>query len=158
MRALIFVLTSFVLTNGEASRVGVVLFTVDHRDRVHPTLQRNAWLRLPDGSTETISSAHLQLSDPDTSAANLTFAVTRLPRHGRLLLRGVALSLPATFTQRDVDQMGVAYQHDPSSPEEVDRFYFLPSDGSNRGFLESGQLREGAATFTIQVRLREGST
>lgn len=133
--------------------MGTVLFTVEHRDRVHPTLHHNTRLRLPDGSTETITADHLQLTDPDTATANLTFAVTRLPRHGTLLLRGVAMSLPATFTQRDVDEMNVAYQHDPNSPEDVDRFHFLPSDGSNRGFLEFGQLRENAAIFTIQVRL-----
>lgn len=138
-----------------ASRVGVVLFAVEHRDRVHPTLHHNTWLRLPDGSTETITAEHLQLTDPDTAAANLTFVITRLPRHGKLLLKGVAVSLAAAFTQRDVDEMNVAYQHDPDSPQDVDSFYFLPSDGSNRGFLEFGQLRENAAIFTIQVRLRK---
>lgn len=132
--------------------MGVVFFSVDHLDRVHPTLQRNTWLRLPDGSMATITSAHLQLTDPDTAASNLTFVLTRLPRHGQLLLRGVAIaSLPATLTQRDVDRMDVSYQHDPASPEDEDSFSFLPSDGSNSGFLQFGRLSQSAATFTIQV-------
>lgn len=148
-----FSVGSFFLTNGEVSLEGVVLFTIKHRDRVPPTLHHNKWLPLPDASMETITCEHLQLTDPDTAPNNLTFIVTQLPRHGKLLLRGVAMTMPAIFTQRDVDEMGLAYQHDPDSLEEVDRFYFLPSDGSNRGFLEFGQLRENEAIFTIQVRL-----
>ncbi|XP_036971006.1 FRAS1-related extracellular matrix protein 1b isoform X3 [Acanthopagrus latus] len=142
---------SFVVTNGDSSRSGTLHFTIEHGDRIPPTLHHNTGLRLQDGSTETIGADQLQLTDPDTVTANLSYVITQLPRYGKLLLRGVPLSPPLSFTQTDVDELNLAYQHDPGSPADIDRFYFLPTDGSNRGYLEFGQLREEPAVFNIQV-------
>ena len=114
-------------------------------------MHHNAGLRLQDGATKTVTVAELQLTDPDTAAANLSFVVTQPPRHGRLLLAGVPLAPPLAFTQTDVDEMKLAYRHDPASPADIDRFYFLPTDGNNRGYLEFGQLRDEPAVFNIQV-------
>ncbi|XP_049444192.1 FRAS1-related extracellular matrix protein 1b [Epinephelus fuscoguttatus] len=142
---------SFVVTNGDSSRSGTLHFTIEHGDRVPPTLHHNTGLRLQDGSTETITTDQLQLTDPDTTAANLSFIITQPPRHGKLLLRGVPLSPPLRFTQTDVAELNLAYQHDLGSQADIDRFYFLPTDGNNRGYLEFGQLREEPAVFNIQV-------
>ncbi|KAF1385246.1 hypothetical protein PFLUV_G00105740 [Perca fluviatilis] len=142
---------SFVVTNGDSSRSGVLRFAIEHGDRIPPTLHHNAGLRLQDGATKTVTVAELQLTDPDTAAANLSFVVTQPPRHGRLLLAGVPLAPPLAFTQTDVDEMKLAYRHDPASPADIDRFYFLPTDGNNRGYLEFGQLRDEPAVFNIQV-------
>nr|XP_020464816.1 FRAS1-related extracellular matrix protein 1-like [Monopterus albus] len=142
---------SFVVTNGDSSRSGTLHFTIEHGDRIPPTLNHNTGLRLQDGSTETITSDQLQLTDPDTATTNLTYVITQPPRHGNLLLRGVPLTPPLRFTQTDVDELNLAYLHGPGSSVEIDRFYFLPSDGTNIGYLEFGQLREGPAVFNIQV-------
>uniref|UniRef100_A0A671VMF0 Fras1 related extracellular matrix 1b n=1 Tax=Sparus aurata TaxID=8175 RepID=A0A671VMF0_SPAAU len=142
---------SFVVTNGDSSRSGTLHFTIEHGDRIPPTLHHNTGLRLQDGSTESIGADQLQLTDPDTVTANLSYVITQLPRYGKLLLRGVPLSPPLSFTQTDVDELNLAYQHNPGSPADIDRFYFLPTDGSNRGYLEFGQLREEPAVFNIQV-------
>ncbi|XP_070816237.1 FRAS1-related extracellular matrix protein 1b [Chaetodon trifascialis] len=142
---------SFVVTNGDSSRGGVLHLTIEHGDRIPPTLHHNTGLQLQDGATETIGADRLRLTDPDTAAANLSYVVTQPPRYGKLLLRGVPLSPPLSFTQTDVDELRLAYRHDPGSPAEIDRFYFLPTDGSNRGYLEFGQLREEPAVFNIQV-------
>ncbi len=100
---------------------------------------------------QTITTAQLQLTDPDTATANLSFIITQPPLYGELLLQGVPLSAPLSFTQTHVDELNLAYRHDLGSPSETDRFYFLPSDGNNRGYLEFGQLREEPAVFNIQV-------
>ncbi|XP_053178655.1 FRAS1-related extracellular matrix protein 1b [Scomber japonicus] len=142
---------SFVVTNGDSSRSGSLHFTIEHGDRIPPTLHLNAGLQLQDGATETIGADRLQLTDPDTAAANLSYVITQPPRYGKLLLGGVPLTPPLRFSQTHVDQLDLAYQHDPSSPADIDRFYFLPTDGSNRGYLEFGQLREEPAVFNIQV-------
>lgn len=142
---------SFVVTNGDSSRIGSLHFSIEHGDRIPPTLQHNTGLRLLDGSTATITADHLQLADPDTATTNLSFVITQPPHHGRLLLRGVPLSPPLAFTQTDIDELNLAYRHDPGSLADTDRFYFLPTDRSNRGFLEFGQLREEATIFNIQV-------
>ncbi|XP_008336132.1 FRAS1-related extracellular matrix protein 1b [Cynoglossus semilaevis] len=142
---------SFVVTNGVSSRSGTLHFTVEHSDRIPPTLNHNTGLRLQDGATEVIGPDRLELTDPDTAITNLSYSVTEPPRYGKLLLRGVPLQPPWRFNQGDVDQLKLAYQHDSDSPAEIDRFYFLPTDGTNRGYLEFGQLREEPAVFNIQV-------
>ncbi|KAM9365122.1 FRAS1-related extracellular matrix protein 1b [Pholidichthys leucotaenia] len=142
---------SFVVTNGESSHSGVLQFTIKHGDRIPPTLSINSGLRLQHGSRAMITTDQLRLTDPDTAVANLSYVITRLPRYGKLLLRGVPLSLQSRFTQTDVDELNLAYHHDSTSPAEIDRFYILPSDGGNRGYLEFGQLREEPAVINIQV-------
>ncbi|XP_034438389.1 FRAS1-related extracellular matrix protein 1-like isoform X1 [Hippoglossus hippoglossus] len=142
---------SFVVSNGVSSRSGSLHFTIEHGDRIPPTLNRNVGLRLQDGATEVISAERLQLTDPDTPTANLSYIITQPPRHGKLLLRGAPLTPPLRFTQMDVDRLDLAYRHDPGSPAEIDSFYFLSTDGNNRGYLEFGQLREEPAVFNIQV-------
>uniref|UniRef100_A0A665VGY6 Fras1 related extracellular matrix 1b n=1 Tax=Echeneis naucrates TaxID=173247 RepID=A0A665VGY6_ECHNA len=142
---------SFVVTNGASSRSGSLHFTIEHSDRIPPTLQHNTGLRLQDGATEAITSQQLQLTDPDTATTNLSYIVTELPHHGKLLLRGIPLTPSLRFTQTDLDQLDLVYQHDPGSPADIDRFYFLPTDGNNRGYLEFGQLSEEPAVFNIQV-------
>lgn len=142
---------SFVVTNGDSSRSATLHFTIGHTDRIPPTLHRNTGLHVQDGSTVTITANHLQLTDPDTATANLSFVIIQPPHHGKLLLRGVPLQPLQNFTQMDVDELYLAYRHHLGSPAEIDRFYLLPTDGSNTGYLEFGQLREEAAVFNIQV-------
>uniref|UniRef100_A0A3B5AP52 FRAS1-related extracellular matrix protein 1-like n=1 Tax=Stegastes partitus TaxID=144197 RepID=A0A3B5AP52_9TELE len=142
---------SFVVTNGDSSRSGTLHFTIELGDRIPPTLHRNTGLQLQDGTTATITADQLQLTDPDSATVNLSYVITELPQYGKLLLGGAPLAPPLRFLQTDVDQMNLAYRHDPSSPAHIDRFYFVPSDGTNRGYLEFGQLREEPAVFNIQV-------
>ncbi|KAG7487845.1 hypothetical protein MATL_G00027620 [Megalops atlanticus] len=140
---------SFVVSNGLSSKSGSVLFNVEHGDRIPPTLTSNKGLRLTEGTVMPISQDILELTDPDTAANNLTYTITQPPQYGRLLLRGQPLSRPR-FAQDDINNLDLAYQHQ-SGPAQIDRFSFLPSDGTNRGFLLYGQLREEPVVFTIQV-------
>ncbi|KAJ8278746.1 hypothetical protein COCON_G00058120 [Conger conger] len=122
---------SFVVSNGVTSRSGTLRFTVEHGDRIPPTLSGNAGLRLPEGATASITRDNLELTDPDTAAGNLTYALVQRPQHGRLLLRGAPLTRPK-FTQEDVNNLDLAYWHQ-GGPAQIDRFSFLASDGTNRG-------------------------
>ncbi|MEQ2213405.1 hypothetical protein XENOCAPTIV_014524 [Xenoophorus captivus] len=129
----------------------MLFFTIEHGDRIPPTLKINAGLHLQDRSTATITPDLLQLTDLDTATSNLTYLITLLPRYGKLLLKGTRLPSPPRFFQTDIDHLDLAYRHNPGSPAELDQFYFLPSDGTNKGYLEFGQLREEPAVFNIQV-------
>lgn len=143
---------SFVVTNGASSRAGSLHLSIQLLDRVPPTLQVNAGVRVHDGSSQTISAQQLQLIDPDTAAVNLTYVITQPPRHGQLLLRGVPLSPPPSFTQADVDSGDLTYRHSRGSPAGDDQFHVLPSDGTNRGYLQFGRLTEEPAAVRVQVR------
>uniref|UniRef100_A0AAZ3NZL0 C-type lectin domain-containing protein n=1 Tax=Oncorhynchus tshawytscha TaxID=74940 RepID=A0AAZ3NZL0_ONCTS len=141
---------SFVVTNGISSRSGSLHFTIEHSDRIPPSLNRNTGLQLTEGAMKSITPDHLELTDPDTAVGNLTYALTQPPQYGKLLLKGYPLTLPR-FTQTDINNMDLAYQHYQGSLAQIDRFSLMPSDGTNRGYLEYGQLKEKPLVFTIQV-------
>ncbi|XP_076880729.1 FRAS1-related extracellular matrix protein 1b [Brachyhypopomus gauderio] len=140
---------SFDVSNGVKSRGGSLIFMVEHADRIPPTLSINAGLQLVEGTTRTISPEHLKLTDPDTAVESLVYTLIQPPQFGRLALKGLHLT---HFTQLDVDNMHLTYQH-LNSPAKIDRFTFQPSDGTNRGYLSLGQLKEQAAVFTIQIEV-----
>ncbi|KAA0712127.1 FRAS1-related extracellular matrix protein 1 [Triplophysa tibetana] len=142
---------SFVVTNGVTSRSGSVLFIVEHSDRIPPTLNVNKGLQLTEGTVKIISQEHLKLTDPDTVLDNLTYIVNQGPQYGKLLLRGFPLSKPR-FTQADINNMDLAYHH-LNGRAKIDRFTFQPTDGSNTGYLEYGQLKREPAAFTIQIEI-----
>uniref|UniRef100_A0A8C7RB87 Fras1 related extracellular matrix 1b n=1 Tax=Oncorhynchus mykiss TaxID=8022 RepID=A0A8C7RB87_ONCMY len=140
----------FVVTNGISSRSGSLHFTIEHSDRIPPSLNRNTGLQLTEGAVKSITPDHLELTDPDTAVGNLSYALTQPPQYGKLLLKGYPLTLPC-FTQTDINNMDLAYQHYQGSLAQIDRFSLMPSDGTNRGYLEYGQLKEEPLVFTIQV-------
>ncbi|XP_060735779.1 FRAS1-related extracellular matrix protein 1b [Tachysurus vachellii] len=144
---------SFDISNGVTSIRSSLIFTVEHHDRIPPTLSINTGLQLTEGTSGIISTEHLQLSDPDTALENLTYTVIQLPQYGKLLLNGFSMSMSRTrFTQLDIKNMLLSYQH-LNSFAKIDRFTFQPSDGTNKGYLEHGQLKEQAAVFTIQIEV-----
>ncbi|KAK9967605.1 hypothetical protein ABG768_001992 [Culter alburnus] len=144
---------SFVVTNGVTSRSGTILFAVEHSDRIPPTLSINKGLELTENSMKTISTNDLKLTDPDTALENLTYVVIQSPQYGKLLLKGLPLSKPH-FTQLDINNMDLAYQH-LNGRAKIDRFTFQPTDGTNTGYLEYGQLKSEPAVFTIQIEIMD---
>jgi len=93
-----------------------------------PLLAVNAGLLVAEGSTTTLSAAHLGASDVDNSAAELVYTLTTAPAHGWVLRAGAALAPGASFTQADLDAGRVAYQHDASETTS-DAFSFTLDDG-----------------------------
>lgn len=150
-------MSSFDISNGVKSIMGSLTFTVEHHDRIPPTLTINTGLQLTERTTGTISPEHLQLTDPDTALENLTYTVIQPPQYGKLLLKGFPMSC-TSFTQLDINNMHLSYQHLASEHlsyqhlAKIDRFTFQPSDGTNKGYVEYGQLKEQAVVFPIQAR------
>ncbi|XP_016295777.1 FRAS1-related extracellular matrix protein 1-like [Sinocyclocheilus anshuiensis] len=142
---------SFAVTNGVTSRRGTIHFTVEHSDRIPPTLTINKGLELTEGSMKTISTDDLKLTDPDTALENLTYIVIQSPQYGKLLLKRLPISKPR-FTQLDINNMDLAYHH-LNGQAKIDRFTFQPTDGTNTGYLEYGQLKREPAVFTIQIEI-----
>ncbi|MBN3307306.1 FREM1 protein, partial [Amia calva] len=140
---------SFVISNGLITKNGSLKFIIEHTDRILPTLLHNKELVLLEGTVGTIARDVLELADPDTAPHNLTYSIAQHPQHGRLLLQGQPLS-KGCFTQADVNNLDITYQHD-GGPAENDKFSFTASDGTNHGFLLYGQLSQEPAVFTIQV-------
>ncbi|XP_053763924.1 FRAS1-related extracellular matrix protein 1 isoform X4 [Panthera pardus] len=139
----------FIVSNGLQTKQGVFEITLETVDRALPVVTRNRGLRLAEGATGLLSPDLLQLTDPDTSAENLTFVLVRLPQHGQLYLRGTKL-LRHNFTQQDVDSRNVAYRH-LGGDSQVDCFTFVATDRTNQGFVVDGRVGQEPVTFTIQV-------
>jgi protocadherin Fat 4 len=102
----------------------------------------NAGITVAENSTgNVITTAMLQTTDDDDSAANLTYTLTSVVANGTLWLDGAALSNGSTFTQADVDSGLVSYDHD-GTENFADAFSFSVDDGT--GTTSTG-------TFTVTV-------
>ena len=119
-------------------------------DRILPSLSSNSGLSVPQGSSMILGPDCLALSDPDTPPNALTYVLAQPPQYGRLLLGGATLTAGSSFTQRDIQELEVMYQHD-GGPSQIDRFAFTASDSTNRGFLLDGRLQTAPVFSTIQV-------
>ncbi|MBF0185848.1 MAG: tandem-95 repeat protein, partial [Magnetococcales bacterium] len=107
-----------------------------------PSLVRNAILTVNEGASGLFDNTVLQVSDPEQSAAQLTYHLLALPDHGLLLKNGVTLTLSDTLTEQDLQNHRIVYRHDGSETSS-DSWQFAVSDGAG------GTI--GATTATIQV-------
>ncbi|KAL7880187.1 hypothetical protein SRHO_G00024410 [Serrasalmus rhombeus] len=146
----------FVVSNGKSTRNGTLEILVEMTDRVLPALVQKAGLRVPQGSTITITPDNLHLSDPDTPPHFLIFRVVQLPQYGQLILKGIALTAGSNFTQQNIQDLDVAYRHSGGA-SQIDRFIFTASDSTDRGFLLEGKVQTEPTFFTIQIEVLDSS-
>ena len=106
-----------------------------------PNLSSNI-LSVPQGATEVITSAFLQASATNNTAAQLTFTVLSVPANGSLTLNGMTLTIGATFTQADIDSGALSYTHNGSTTT-ADSFNYSVTT------TQGGWLPE--ATFNINI-------
>ena len=102
----------------------------------------NTGLTVNEGSTGTIiDNTLLDTTDADHSSAQVIYTLTTVPSNGSLKFGGSTLTLSDTFTQDDVDNSRITYDHDGSETTS-DSFNFSVDDGV--GAASTG-------TFTITV-------
>lgn len=140
----------FIVSNGISTRNGTLEIFVEMTDKVLPTLVRNTGLWVPQGSTMTLTSDVLFLSDPDSPHTALSYRVLQPPQYGQLLLKGQSLVTGRNFTQQNIQDLDVAYRHSGGA-SQIDRFKFTASDSTKRGFLLDGKVQTEPVFFTLQV-------
>jgi hypothetical protein len=96
------------------------------------------------GSTLLIDETQLLAQDTDNGPAELTYTITFAPQEGQLQLNNAPLTSGSTFTQADVNNGRVLYQHAGQSLAP-DFFAFTLSDGGANGV----QPAEGFFNFNI---------
>src|SRR5262245_5569305 len=102
----------------------------------------NAGATVNEGSSgNTITSAKLLTTDVDNSATQLTYTITSATTNGTLRKSGTALGVNGTFTQDDINNNRITYDHNGSETTS-DSFAFSVNDG--QGTATSG-------TFSITV-------
>ncbi|WP_372024112.1 cadherin-like domain-containing protein [Tistrella mobilis] len=80
-----------------------------------PKVDTNTGTTVDEGGSTTITSVMLSSSDSeDTDPADVTYTLTTAPASGTLKLDGTTLEVGDTFTQKDIDDGLVTYDHDGS--------------------------------------------
>ena len=115
------------LSDGKLTDSETFTITV-HAVNDAPVVSVSGGLNLSKGAKATITSAVLLVTDPDNTTAEIMFTVTALPVNGTLLRNETALALNNTFSQADVNQNRISYQHNGLNGD-TDKFSFSVSDG-----------------------------
>jgi len=92
-----------------------------------PTIVNNDVLGLSSGNKKTITSSSLKAEDLDDAASALTFTLQDEPVNGTLLKNGSSLGQGDTFSQQDIIDGLLEYEHGGSG--DTDNFNFTVSDG-----------------------------
>ncbi|MEP7194942.1 MAG: reprolysin-like metallopeptidase [Saprospiraceae bacterium] len=94
----------------------------------NPNSVLNGPLRMNVGETKGIGNDLLLSQDPDNSSSELLYTVVSIPGHGNLLFDGNLLTYGNTFSQKDIDDGRLTYQHTGTSAV-VDAFSYTVNDG-----------------------------
>ncbi len=95
-----------------AAAVSIVLpIVVDHVNE-SPVLQAVDNLSLLEGATLTLTSGHLNATDGDSNPTQLYYTITSAPEHGRLYSNEDPSSDLVQFTQQDILDGKIHYEHD----------------------------------------------
>lgn len=102
------------------------------------------------GTQQPITGALLLTNDPDNGPEELTYTVVETPERGELRLSGTTVPIGGQFTQQDVLDGKLSYQHG-SSAEETDRFLFTVQDpDAGWAGIDSYPIRTDASVSRTQ--------
>ena len=90
----------------------------------------NVVLNVPDGTAQPILNSNLEATSTTASAGDITFVVLSLPQNGTLLINGMAAMIGSTFTQMDINNNVLIYQHiNSSTTQDYFNFDVMTNDG-----------------------------
>ncbi|PIW28424.1 MAG: hypothetical protein COW30_07515, partial [Rhodospirillales bacterium CG15_BIG_FIL_POST_REV_8_21_14_020_66_15] len=112
-----------------------------------PVLANNVTKTVSDGTTVTIVSANLLVTDVDNTDTELTYTVTTIPVNGTLFLGVNPIAANGTFTQQDIINGAVTYQNAAGGGDTSDSFTFTVSDGAG------GVITAQTFNFTVTADL-----
>lgn len=135
---------TFTVSDGAGGTIGSTTFNITvTAQNDAPTVGTNTGTTVNEGSTaNTITNAMLSVTDPDNTAAQITFTVGTAPANGTLKNNGVGLAGGGTFTQADINGNFLTYDHNGTETTS-DSFTFTVSDGAG------GTI--GSTAFNITV-------
>jgi len=84
------------------------------------------------GEPMPASGAHLSFGDNDSSNIQRQYRITTAPAHGQLLLNGKPVGVGSSFTQANLDNGNIQYEHDGTEGADygnADSFDYIVSDG-----------------------------
>lgn len=102
-------------------------------DNEDPILINNELLEVSIGKSKAIKTEQLLSTDTDNIAADLVYTIVSNTTKGKLYLNGTSLNVNATFTQVDIDNGNLSYEHEGTDAEK-DSFQFDIRDGNGGWF------------------------
>ena len=100
-----------------------------------PNLDVLATVSVNEGSVgNTINTTHLSASDVDDSSDQIEYEITNEPANGTIRLNGIELAIGDSFTQQDVVDGFITYDHD-GSESGSDQVQLSLKDGLENGVL-----------------------
>ncbi len=112
-----------------------------------PIVATNTGATVNEGSSgNVLTTAMLNEGDPDDAGTGLTYTLTAVTTNGTLRLSGTALGLNDTFTQDDIGNNRVTYDHN-GSETTTDTFNFSLADGGEDGAVPA----TGIFNFTVNA-------
>jgi hypothetical protein len=96
---------------------------------VEPPVNTSTSGTVPEGGTLSLAS-HLVSTDADSPATDLLYTLVSVPGDGMLKLSGTPLAAGDTFTQKQVTDGDVSYEHG-GNPDGGDSFDWQLTDGTN---------------------------
>ena len=141
---------TYTLNAGDARiDVGSVTFTVNPVNDA-PTWAVNGGLDLAEGGTVTLTNADLRVADLEQAASDLRFQLDDSVDYGALRLNGVDLAVGDSFTQDDIDNGRVIYEHD-GSEETGDGFIVTVTDGAGGALFPAAVAIRPAAVNDVPI-------
>lgn len=95
-----------------------------------PSITTNNPLTLNEGGTQQLTTAQLNIGDPDSNVGDISISVSNTPDHGFLALAGDLTTPITSFTLTQLQNGDVYYIHD-GTENHADSFVFSASDGSD---------------------------
>ncbi len=95
-----------------------------------PVISTNTGITVDEGSSgNSIAQSNLEATDIEQSASQLTYTINTKPANGILRLSGTALNNGDTYTQQDINNGNLTYDHDGSETTS-DSYSFTVDDGN----------------------------
>lgn len=118
------------ITDDEGAGTDTTTMTITVTPVNDAPVATNNGLTTSEGGTATITTAALNISDPDTAATNLVVSVTSAASNGYLALSGDSATPINSFTLANLQANQVIYVHN-GGETTTDSFTFTVSDGTN---------------------------
>jgi hypothetical protein len=99
-----------------------------YQQNARPVVEANAGSSLAEGTRVKVSKSFLSVADSDNSPDEVIFSIVSPPAHGQLELSNVPGARITQFSQADINDGGIFYQHDGSETTS-DSFTFMLGDG-----------------------------
>lgn len=126
----------FEVSDGTNPVIRKFLISLLDGDNTH-TIVKYTRISVSEGQTKEITSFEINAEDPDSKTTSLLYSITQIPVNGFIMKRGSSTMM---FTQDDIDQNLISYQHDGSDTTS-DSFSFTITDGNHLDFFVYPNLR-----------------